>query len=389
MECNFSIKRFIEICVFLFAIGALAWQSQNTFETFIAGRTTFAISKQTSDSMLIPTIVVCQTHEWNNGQILKKDDAVNISDKDWFHTQFYWLNDKMNMSFFAYADDLNLTVGNNTFSFMMVLDYDTMKSTTFNSSLMVEQFLNPWIGLCYAIIPGPSLDFVKDDVATLKVKFSDEIESPSISVYLVSEEDCHGFMLADFGRLTPFKVPLSKLGKTTWSAIEKRIWNPLQCKNYLEGEDSHMKCQLKNFIKCFKKMGPYMNCTCVPKNTIWSFLELYPIDNWDECQTNTEYSNCLWTMDACSYNLTSNCPPACKKVEYTGQMIDFPGIQYPYENGMALQIAFKSMDTETHTEVLQYDLANFIGNVGGSFGLFIGFSLTGFVGQVLDYFIRD
>ena len=195
-------------------------------------------------------------------------------------------------------------------------------------------------------------------------------------------------MLADFGRLTPLKISSLGLGKTTGSVIEKKIWNPLHCKNYLEGEDSYTKCQLKNLIKCFVKIGPSMNCTCVPKNTFWSILELYPINIWDECKTNMEYSRCGVTMDTCSYNLTSNCQPACEKVEYTGQLIEFHGYQYPNENEMALQITFNTMDTEIHTEVLQFDLANFIGNVGGSFGLFIGFSLTGFVGQVLDYFIR-
>ena len=65
-------------------------------------------------------------------------------------------------------------------------------------------------------------------------------------------------------------------------------------------------------------------------------------------------------------------------MEYTGQLIDFPGLQYPNENEMALQMTFNSMDTEIRTKILQYDLANFIGNVG----LFNGSSLTG--AQVLD-----
>ena len=127
MECNFSIRKFIEICVFLIATGTLVWQSKNTFETFIARRTTFAISKQTSDSMPMPTIVVCQTHKWNNGQILKKDDTVNISDKDSFDTQFYWLNDEMNISVFRFQ---NLTQGENVFSMPMSIDPDTLKMNT-------------------------------------------------------------------------------------------------------------------------------------------------------------------------------------------------------------------------------------------------------------------
>ena len=47
------------------------------------------------------------------------------------------------------------------------------------------------------------------------------------------------------------------------------------------------------------------------------------------------------------------------------------------------------MDVKIHEEILIQELSSFIGTVGGSLGLFIGFSYTGFVGQVIDHFIRD
>ena len=56
---------------------------------------------------------------------------------------------------------------------------------------------------------------------------------------------------------------------------------------------------------------------------------------------------------------------------------------------MYMAIEYNSMDVETQDEVPIQEPYNFIGTVGGSFGLFIGFSYTGFVGQILDYFIRD
>ena len=52
-------------------------------------------------------------------------------------------------------------------------------------------------------------------------------------------------------------------------------------------------------------------------------------------------------------------------------------------------ISYNSKDVETQNEVLIQEPYNFIGTVGGSLGLFIGFTYTGFVGQILDYFIRD
>ena len=52
-------------------------------------------------------------------------------------------------------------------------------------------------------------------------------------------------------------------------------------------------------------------------------------------------------------------------------------------------IRYNSMDVETQDEVLIQESYNFIGTVGGSLGLFIGFSYTGIVGQILDFFIKD
>ena len=52
-------------------------------------------------------------------------------------------------------------------------------------------------------------------------------------------------------------------------------------------------------------------------------------------------------------------------------------------------IRYNSKDVETQDEVLIQEPYNFIGTVGGSLGLFIGFSFTGFLGKLIDYFIKD
>ena len=56
---------------------------------------------------------------------------------------------------------------------------------------------------------------------------------------------------------------------------------------------------------------------------------------------------------------------------------------------MDVRITYSATDIEIRNEVLIQELGNFIGTVGGSLGLFIGFSYTGFVGQIIDYFVRD
>ena len=72
-------------------------QSWSTIDTFIYFRTTLALSKEASDTLSTPTVVVCQEHKWKNGHF-EYENGVNISDKDWVLKQFYQLNDKMNIT---------------------------------------------------------------------------------------------------------------------------------------------------------------------------------------------------------------------------------------------------------------------------------------------------
>ena len=54
------------------------------------------------------------------------------------------------------------------------------------------------------------------------------------------------------------------------------------------------------------------------------------------------------------------------------------------QNEVMVRLQYTTMDVEIHDEVLIQELSNFIGTVGGSLGLFIGFSYTGFVGKLID-----
>ena len=58
-------------------------------------------------------------------------------------------------------------------------------------------------------------------------------------------------------------------------------------------------------------------------------------------------------------------------------------------NKIITGVMFSSVNVNHHNEVLMQEVYAFIGTVGGSLGLFIGFSFTGFVGQILDRFVRN
>ena len=83
------------------------------------------------------------------------------------------------------------------------------------------------------------------------------------------------------------------------------------------------------------------------------------------------------------------CPLPCQKVIYKAQKRYYPGLQRE-TNNVFIWINFGTMNIENNDEVWILETYNFIGTVGGSLGLFIGFSYTGFFGQIIDYlFFRN
>ena len=96
-------------------------------------------------------------------------------------------------------------------------------------------------------------------------------------------------------------------------------------------------------------------------------------------------------MYECNYNkeVRDTCTLPCQKRVYKTEKLNALG--FPIKsNKISFGIEFGTMEIEKHDEVWILETYNFIGTVGGSLGLFIGFSYTGFFEKVLDYlFFRN
>ena len=89
-------------------------------------------------------------------------------------------------------------------------------------------------------------------------------------------------------------------------------------------------------------------------------------------------------------NLTKNwntfltsCPNSCKQYEYQGKMKSLDGY-YNNSKATGLDYLYLSGYIEVHKEYLVYELDDVIGSIGGTLGLFIGFSFLG----LLKYFFE-
>ena len=366
---NFNTKKIIWMFTFLIGVVFMVWQSWSTIDTFISLRTTLAVSKENSNALPPPTVVLCQEHKWNNGHfefLFKGEYKANVSDENWVLKQFFQLNEMMNITIIS-PFHLELTFGNNSYS---LNNEDHM--------FIVKEILNPWNGLCYAII-FPKLSTTSIDTNTYliaRIGFSPEIIKPVLSAYLISPEDWYGMILDNFGRMKPFKISLTELQTLTGIYIQQRKYFRMQesfylpssmttCKNY-SIEDSYMKCQVKNTVGYFENLANSnsSSCTCVPNSTYKSFFEIQPTSlDWKECKTISEYTKCIDIMMSIEQHyLASKCPMPCKKVSYTGDIIGYNGgYRLCDSNEIGILITFNTMDTEIHNEILTFDLATFVG----------------------------
>ena len=119
--------------------------------------------------------------------------------------------------------------------------------------------------------------------------------------------------------------------------------------------------------------------------------------------------NCsqYWANEVLKNNMSTGCPPTCETLEYHGKIIkdeDFNCFEKPNNLATAAGISdsgkmeCKWMDVsyefaspeyvKTYEEYLICDGKTMIGNVGGTFGMFIGFSFSNVISNLIEIFQR-
>ena len=380
-HCHFKLtkKQVLNILVLMSGLVFLSLQIWETFQTFIEKRSTFAISKESFDSLKMPAIIVCPRFQWDIGVWTNGKPA----DKKWYFGQLYQLNNQFNLTLGGEGKK-NLLLND---TLVLGENYDEEG----NPFLRVEELMNPSEGLCYALVFNQMYRLGSTDFLFIIASFEKDLKIPRVDFNIVSPEDRYGYILYNRGNLESLTFS-SEGGIVVMGNIQRLKWNYLSfkkdCKHYSTKDDTYMDCMLKSHIECYLSNGPLQACKCVPENSFKTHFEMYTT-SWNACQTTLEYQSCLNTWWDCSFRKYASsrrkCPLACTKETFRGQkwIVDGYGAMVP-QNEVMVRLQYTTMDVEIHDEVLIQELSNFIGTVGGSLGLFIGFSYTGFVGKLID-----
>ena len=193
-------------------------------------------------------------------------------------------------------------------------------------------------------------------------------------------------------------------------------WNDGQELKYQVGENSQIdikiqpqifnylkktsKCHDESYYECIAsaldKLDYQGSCEkkCIP--ALFGFGKNYSTpfcdkEKDDKCARDNAKKIIGKGIDS-TQKLSSACKKACSSLQYSGNfMINKPivnnfEIDYKSQHHFYYEFGNPENECPIFDEYLIYDTMGMIVSVGGTFGMFIGFSMTGVISSVLDYF---
>ena len=154
-------------------------------------------------------------------------------------------------------------------------------------------------------------------------------------------------------------------------------------------ETSNVSCSKENYQKCKERKildYDYTGCsnkcmaTHLPFNKSW--LNLI---NWKECKDLKEYVCMRRKLSHVFGHINEYCPKHCSRTEYTGKRTFLVDADTETNYVFMWNYKFASKKYEVHQEYLLYDMTGVVGTVGGTLGLFIGFSFWTLLGLIFSW----
>ena len=205
------------------------------------------------------------------------------------------------------------------------------------------------------------------------------IERPEqVNLFITSQPNYLGTLIGNWKSLKPLTTTVNfEEGN---QAIELKESYTQLISNCDSSVDSFYQCIRQGYLDILLKAS---KCSkCVPM-LAKSFVDtdLYPA-----CPTLSDERCNVDCFAKDMPNIIRNCKIQCQIEEYTGEFSKNSIEVNEYGNRSADIMISSSADLRTVTrEYWVYDAAGLVGNVGGSLGLFIGFSFFGFFSDFLDF----
>ena len=254
-----------------------------------------------------------------------------------------------------------------------------------NHRIKVEKVLTIYDGNCYKIHSNLSAEAAIMGKYTINfnktIPFTD---IPSVKIYFTSEENAFGILTQQWIYGNELKFILHQ----NFNDMGSIQYLKLNAKKSIYLNDKATPCN-NQANKCFTKELYKANYNSCPKICLPSTLPLMnSVEEWkgiQECLSWEEFlcmaKNVLYLTYYESDPHDATCPRYCNELEYTGSV---QADVNAYElSGVGWSYSLSSMTT-VNEEYYVYDLASLVGSVGGTIGIFVGFSVFDLVVLIID-----
>ena len=257
--------------------------------------------------------------------------------------------------------------------------------------LLLKEIYTEWEGYCYSIT---TLREINGNYITIKISPNPNADAlPSadrhkkldtIAIYFTSEENLYGITKRNWkdGKVYPISIT-KEYGR--WKVVELGVEKHIKfddCSEYSFYECAGTKISKSDFSNCSVACMPitFPSVSYPPQcKNYESWFEDHDGDDCAEC-------NCNWNIiNEIIKNIEFNneCPRTCSTIQYPV----FHEMDYQEEGDSAIiQYKFSiPLVVQANKEYIIFDAIGMIGSVGGTLGLFIGFSFSNVLTIIIEY----
>ena len=345
--------------------------------TYISGRTTLSSLTEKVDILKAPHITLCiqtiQEPFYFKPSMLQKyglpEDATSES---------VILNNK-NVSFgdqWAMFQNLSYSYGKD---FNIQLEIVKHIKDRFGKEIWfeVQEVATLRKGMCHLIRYNESVSTDNDELRirlklTLSTKVPEQDFPDSVNIFLNAPNDWYGHIVDDWPMIDP---DLAMFPMSIKNLQEPRPRGYVT----LFQTDYHYKEGIMDFEKCLmNQITKKCPTKCFP--ILFNFLPDIPV-----CNTPEE-SECMLDLLVKSRKIRYDCLQAKKIIQFKGSKLytsGMPGFLKSNETGFIFEIFFDRTRI-VKTEEWIVTTLDLIGSVGGSLGLFLGFSVFTYLSEFID-----
>ena len=263
--------------------------------------------------------------------------------------------------------------------------------------LIVEQLMTVWNGMCLKI----KFEYFSLDLSpSFYLSFSKSLslnDIPLPEIYLTSEENAYGILNYGWANGEELKIGLEGVeqvlfwdykyisrksitqlffqGIKLYASHRKFINYTSTCSNFLTTTCEKDKLANVDFSN--------ISDPCLAVSLPSSVLDMEEIkDLSSDCKDITNFIDSLFLFSDYLYECETQCKKHCSEITYSGKVTWIIRSGKPYN--ISWENKFASDNVEIHEEYVLMDVTGVVGGIGGTLGLFIGFSFRDIFAWILQ-----